>query len=261
MLGSGGPTHRLLEKDLDFIVRTVADRRSDPERVKEIVRDKDDLIEIMLNDPKLLTRIREREEELLVISPYLLFNLLLRQVRRRLKDRPYTLERRGRERVAVFDAGRVAEVLSDSFYLEYVAETLASFTRVQTGVVFYRAGEQWKQFRFNSLEVDDLIFLAGLLPREERFPVYRRLGDLCLFLVGIFPDYRASRARSRLASADYHWLGPQYYSLAAEHSQAESLGLTERLQGLAKNFALLVKALNFLAEEYIGSRREQWFVG
>jgi hypothetical protein len=261
VLGSGGLAHNLLERDLDFLVRTVADRRSDPERVKEIVRDKEDLIEIMLDDPKLLARIRQREEELLIISPYLLFNLLLRQVRRRLKERPYTLEGRGREKVAVFDAGRLLEILSDSRYLNYLAETLASFTRVHTGVLFYRAGDKWRRFAFNSLEVEDLAFLAGLLPPEERFSIYRRLGDLCLFLAGVFPDYRPSRARPRLSPADYYWLGPRYYSLAAEHPQAKALELADLLVEVGKNFGSLVKALNLLAEEYIGSRRTKWFIG
>jgi hypothetical protein len=102
--GVRGLAHYLLERDFDFLVRTVADKRKDPERVKEIIRDKEDLIEIMLDDPKLMAKIRETQEELLFISPYLLFSILLRQVRRQLRQRSFTVEISGRDRIPVFDA-------------------------------------------------------------------------------------------------------------------------------------------------------------
>lgn len=258
-------SHNLLERDFDFLVRTVADRRTDHERVKEIVRDKEDLIEIMLDDPKLVARIKERQEELLFISPYFLFSILLRHVRRQLRERSFTFETAGRERIAVFDAGRLNELLASADLLNYLAEMLASFTRVQSGVVFYREGEKLKRLKFNSLNLTDLAALGGLLPEEERFPVYRRLGDLCLFMAGLFPDHGRQRlpgmrpAPGRLSLADYQTLGPQYYQLAARHPEAEASGYRAVLEKVAGNFALLLKPMHVLAEEHIGFKRAYWF--
>lgn len=257
--------HNLLEKDLDFLVRTVADRRTDYEQVKEIVRDKEDLIEIMLENPKLVARIREKQDELLFISPYFLFNVLLRQVRRQLKERSFTLETTGRERIAVFDTGRVSELLAGADLLSYLAETLASFTRIQSGVIFYRVGEKFKRLKFNTLNLANLATLGALLPEEDRFLVYRRMADLCLFMAGIFPDHAGRRlygGRSMAGSlslADYQALGPQYYQAAARHPGAEASGYRGILEKMAANFNILLKPIRILAEEYIGFRRTYWF--
>lgn len=256
--------HNLLERDFDFLVRTVADRRSDHERVKEIVRDKEDLIEIMLDDPRLVARIKERQEELLFISPYLLFSILLRHVRRRLRERSFTYETAGRERIAVFDTAALNELLAGPELLNYLAEMLASFTRVQSGVILWREGRKLRRLRFNSLNLADLSALGHLLPEEERFPVWRRLGDLCLFMAGIFPEHGRSPLHGRLAPegfgpADYQALGPQYYRMAAQHPQAETAGYRTVLDRVAANFGLLLKPLRVLAEEHIGFRRAYWF--
>ncbi len=44
----------LSESDLKFVVQTVATRRQDHDRVMELVRGKEDLLEPMLEDPKLV---------------------------------------------------------------------------------------------------------------------------------------------------------------------------------------------------------------
>lgn len=262
---SGGLTRYLRESDLEFLVRTVADKRQDHDRVKEIIRDKEDLIEIMLEDEKLMRKVRQKEEELLFISPYFLFNILLRQVRRQLRERGYTFEFSGQERIAVFDADRLNELLKSNELINCLAEVLSSFTRVQTGFLFYWQGEKLKRQKFNSLNPQDLIALGNLLPEEERFPVYRRLGDLCLFMAGIFPDYARRPGQSlrltatRLSLEEYRELGSHYYSLAARHPVARREGLEGLLDSLASNFALVIKPLNVLASDYIGLRRNRWF--
>lgn len=262
--GVRGLAHYLLERDFDFLVRTVADKRKDPERVKEIIRDKEDLIEIMLDDPKLMAKIRETQEELLFISPYLLFSILLRQVRRQLRQRSFTVEISGRDRIPVFDARQVDELLAAPEIINYLAEMLSSFTKVQSGVIFFRVGEKVKSFRFNTLNLADLAVLATTLPEEERFPVYRRMGDLCLFMAGLFPDYGRrlpdwTRAVGQFRAEDYHALGPRYYRLAAHHPWAEASGYHRVLEKVAANFHLLLKPLQVLAQEHIGFKRAYWF--
>ena len=75
-----------------------------------------------------------------------------------------------------------------------LAELLASFTRVASGRYRVRVAGRARTRRFSEL---DPVRLAGLLdavPDAERPGVYRRLGDVSLFLTGVFPDYVTSRA-------------------------------------------------------------------
>lgn len=53
---------RLTDSDLRFLLETVATRRTDHERVIELVRKKEDFLEQMLDDPKLLDRLLNDEE-------------------------------------------------------------------------------------------------------------------------------------------------------------------------------------------------------
>ena len=48
---------RLTESDLKFVVETVATRRRDHDHIIGLIRDKDDLLEPMLEDPKLAERL------------------------------------------------------------------------------------------------------------------------------------------------------------------------------------------------------------
>ena len=76
----------------------------------------------------------------------------------------------------------------------FLAELLASFTRVASGRYRVTAGGRTRTRRFSEL---DPVRLAGLLeevPEAERPGIYRRLGDVTLFLTGVFPGYAADRA-------------------------------------------------------------------
>src|SRR5262245_40681987 len=79
----------LTESDLRFLVETVATSRRDYDHIVDLVRDKEDLLEIMLEDPKLTERILREEEALVRISPHLLFTLLLRRLRKELDKEAY----------------------------------------------------------------------------------------------------------------------------------------------------------------------------
>jgi hypothetical protein len=46
----------------------------------------------------------------------------------------------------------------------------------------------WTRRRFSELDPVRLAALLDVVPQSDRPPVYRRLGDLALFLSGVFPD-------------------------------------------------------------------------
>jgi hypothetical protein len=71
--------------DLRFLVETVVTERRDYDQIVNLIRGKDDLIEPMLQDPKLVRRLFEEEAGLVRVSPCFLFTALLLEVRRDLE--------------------------------------------------------------------------------------------------------------------------------------------------------------------------------
>lgn len=257
----------LPQSDLNFLVQAVATQRSDHERIKEIIRDKPDLIDIMLDDPQAIAKIKGEQERLLQISPYLFFTILLRQVKRELQDSTFTLELlETAEEVPVFDSPEVVRLLENGMLLDYLAELLASFTRTYGGVFFYRAGKRWYRRRFSDLDLDDLLSLLELVELKNCFPIYKRLGDLSLFLTGIFPEatlgrpeLHTSRHRQGRRLEEYLEIGPQFYQKAATFPEAQRGQMRAVLELLGSNFALARKPLNALAQKYMRFNRHRWF--
>jgi len=82
----------LTESDLRFVVETVATRRRDYDHIVDLVRDKEDLLDPMLEDPRLSGRLFREAEALVRVSPHLLFSIFLRRLRRELRRRHISLK-------------------------------------------------------------------------------------------------------------------------------------------------------------------------
>ena len=269
------PTRWLTEGDLDFIVRATSSRRTDYDRIREIVRDKPDILEILLEDERLYQRIVEDDHILLKISPRLLFTVLLRRVRRQLKDRSFTVEGGPSGRLPVFDARQAARLVEDPQVLAYLADMLASFVRTESRSMVIRRGGSYYRRVFSDMDVDDLLAMVELVDPAQRFGLYKRIADVCLFLVGMFPEHvdRAAarparlpweQARVRFAGrlrsrSDYERLGRDFYQKAAEDQRAERTGLAAVLTTIGDHFTLASKPLNVLADQLIPLRRWSWF--
>ena len=128
-------------------------------------------------------------------SPFLVFAAFVQQTAAELASVDHVPERTGlRQRVPLFDAPALRDFLGDPARRLFLAELLASFTRVASGRYRVRVGGRMRTRRFSEL---DPVRLAGLLdavPQAERPGVYRRLGDATLFLTGVFPDYASTHA-------------------------------------------------------------------
>src|ERR1700685_406314 len=128
-------------------------------------------------------------------SPFLVFAAFVQQAAAELAALDHVPERTGpRQRVPLFDAPALRDFLDEPARRLFLAELLASFTQVASGRYQIRAGGRMRTRRFSEL---DPVRLAGLLdavPPAERPGVYRRLGDVTLFLTGVFPDYATTRA-------------------------------------------------------------------
>jgi hypothetical protein len=255
----------LNESDLRFLIETVATGRRDYDHIANLVRDKDDLLEPMLEDPKLVERLRQDEETLVRISPHFLFTVLLRQVRKDLQTETYILEAdiKGK-RIPVFEAPAVADLLSHRLTRDYLAEMLSSFARTNSGTIYWRERGTWHKRRFSDIDLDDMIELSRIIDPELRPALYKRVADIALFLGGIFPGHLtlfAARHKTLFAAKrtmkDYELQGKRFYNLAARATDQKQW--QPAMEMLAERFTLARWALNSLSDRYIKTLRDHYF--
>jgi hypothetical protein len=261
-------------QDLKFVVQTLVPERKDPEHVVELLRDDDEILDAMLQDTRLFQQLMDDEEILLSVSPHFFFKVLLLRTRRDMAREVYTIERRNLQRIALFDAHRVVDLLAQPEIIDYLAGLLASFTRVRTTTIPIRVRQGiWYRLKVSDLDVDSLIRYSRFVKEEDYFAVFRRIGDACLFLTGIFPEYisaqtvypHSGQPRPRLKGSlfhdldDYEGYGQAFYRRASADQQAETAGLREVMKTLSRDFVLAEKPLTFLATRYLSLRKRQLF--
>jgi len=136
------------------------------------------------------------------VSPFLTFAVAVHRSAAELASLDHVAERAGlRQRVPLFDVPDLRDFLGSPGRRLFLAELLASFTRVASGRYRVRGGGRPRTRRFSEL---DPVRLAGMLdgvPDSDRPGVYRRLGDVSLFLSGVFPDYAAVYAFAPVGAA------------------------------------------------------------
>jgi hypothetical protein len=262
------------QRDLRFVVETLLPERGDAEHVVDLLRDDVNLLDAMLQDDRLFQQLMDDEQGLVSVSPLFFFRVLLLRARRDLQKEIYTIERRQQQKVVLFDANRVVDLLSLSDVSDYLASMLASYTRTNSTTIPIRVRQGvWHRVRVSDLDVDSLIRYAQLLDEEQRFWAYRRIGDASLFLTGVFPDYisanqtypQSKKPRLRLKGSlfhsleDYEGYGRAFYRLAAQHPQAQREGLDGVLNILSEHFILAEKPLTFIAARYLALRKHNYF--
>ncbi len=264
----------LTERDLEFVVREAAPQYGDRRRLMQLVREDEDFRRELVGHDNVFRAVMRGEETLLRISPRLFFEVLLRQAHRQMAQAGHTIERQGRYEVAVFDTGGVREFLAEPAMLYYLADMLASFTRVQSFALQVRVGPGvYEKLRFSDLNLDSLARFCELVEPAQRFAFYKRMADLCLFISGVFPEYARIEYRypftgeprvkflgtGRRDLPEYEREGEKYYGLAGEHPAAATLGLREVLGRLREQFALACKPLRFVAERYLAGLKRKLF--
>ncbi len=265
---------RLNQRDALFIVDTLRPGRADREQLAHRLTEDGARVESMLDDNRLFQRLMTEANVLLQISPWLFFAVLLRRAWRDLERETFTVEQRGRQKLVLFDADRVVQLLAQQPVRDYLAAMLASFTRVESVTVLaeLRPGI-WRAYRTNELDIEGMMRYSQTLDEPCRFAPYRRIGDVCLLLTGMFPEfingqYRyplsgqlRPRMRSRLCQQveDYEAYGRAFYQMAAEHELARNERLDQVLITLSENFILAEKPLAFLASRYLQFARQTLF--
>ncbi len=213
-------------------------------------------------------------------TPFLIFAVLIHRVVRDLRQASFVEEWVGpRQRVPVFDTAGLKDFGADPLRRFFLVQLLASYTNVASGSMLVKTSRGWRRRRFSELDPMRLIELAELVPEPERPSVYRRLGDLLLFLTGIFPDYAAERlvaerdrrgleralgptGREQAEGRDGIWLleqlGRRAYRIAQQGADRGG-PMAGVLADVSENFAVARRVLNFLTDRYLYPMRRQWF--
>ena len=215
-------------------------------------------------------------------SPFLVFAVFVQRATIELAAAGHVPERTGpRQRVPLFDAPALRDFLAEPERRVFLAELLASFTRVASGRYRSQVGGRTRTRRFSEL---DPVRLAGLLeavPQAERPGVYRRLGDVTLFLTGVFPDYAATRVlgpvnatrllraaglpaaqHERLAEAPaielLEHLGARWYRAARDLAPVPTARIAV-VGEVADRFRQARRVLNHIADRYLFPPGSPWF--
>ena len=264
----------LSEADLDFVVNEAAPEAADRERLRKLLLEDWDFRKALVGDDKVFQRAMDDEEIFLKISPTLYFEILLHRALKDLMTATHTVERTGRQSIAVFDTEEVVEFLSRADVLEYLSQMLASFTRIQSFVVPVRVRPGIRRrIRYNDMDIDSLMRFCAAAEEPQRFGFYKRIADVCLFISGLFADhaFRGHRStdstrlgasapiRSRRSLEEYEAEGRRFYGLAREHPAAHALNLSEVLGLLRQRFTSARKPLSFIASQYLHKSRHQLF--
>jgi hypothetical protein len=219
-------------------------------------------------------------------SPFLTFAVAVHRAARELETTTYVVERLGSGmRAPLFDVAHLRDFLDAPWRKLFLAELLASYTRVSSGSILIRTRRGLRRQRFSEM---DPVRFAGLLEvvgEDERPGILRRLGDLSLFLTGVFPDYVARRGfgpieQGRLlraggaapsatvptdpfggadAVALLEQLGRRWYR-AAFSNVAEPVPRNIAVIGeVAERFAQARRILSLVTDRFLFHQRERWF--
>ncbi len=257
---------RLSKTDLDFLVETVSPEVKDKARLKQIIAEDEDFRNSFIGDEKVFRRLMDEKEIFLGISPLLFFEILLRKTARELEGASYTVEKTTTTKIPVFDTREVVDLLNQESVLLYLADMLSSFTKIENYAIPIKLKkETWEEIRFHDLDILNLMSFSQAVEEEYKLGFYKRIADICLFVLGIFPayaerDYRypfSGQVRPhilgklRISPEDYVEEGRKFYKLAAEHPAAKEFDLSETFWALHRDFQKAKKPLNFLEEHFL----------
>jgi hypothetical protein len=275
--------------DADVALLATVSGRS-PEDLLATLRANPDYLDALLREPALHAALfgGGEREALLRASPFLVFSVLVARSAKDLSQTHFVQEWVGPgRRVPMFEVAGLQGFLDDPMRRLFLAELLASYTRVASGSIWVQTPRGWRRRRFSELDPLRLVEMAELAPEGEKPALYRRLGDLALFLTGVFPDYAGTRLlpghrRQRLQRAMMREegqsqdsestpaglpgdlgllerLGRRSYWLAWKATEAGGFGMARVLGEVASGFGIARRSLNFLTDRYLFRLREEWF--
>lgn len=217
----------LSEADLRHLGQACLDGRPPPE-TRAALLGSPHVLESALADPRLFDALLSPGSEGLAlgVTPRLMFAVIVHRSLAELEGTHHVDEWVGPgERLPVFGVQTLRQIGADEAMRLYLGSLLASFTRVASGSIWVRTRRGLRRRRFSELDPVRMAEAVEHLPPGRRAPGYLRLGDIALFLSGVFPDHTA---RSGLSQGDRERL-ERSAGLAASSGESPPLELLERV--------------------------------
>jgi hypothetical protein len=217
---------------------------------------------------------------LVAASPFLTFAVAVHRTGAHLERSAFVNEWVGpRQRIPVFNVGPMRELLAEPVRRFFLVELLASYTHVASGVTWERTRRGWRRRRFSELDPLRLAGLLEVVSPSEQAGVYRRLGDLALFLTGVFPDHTSVTGLAGIDAARLlratglvpdpaselggvalmEYLGARWYRRAAGLVNGTPLGSFTAAAEMGERFSDARRFLNVVADRYLFPLRDRWF--
>jgi len=254
---------QLKDEDLLFLVSVLTPSTPDRRRMLRTLREDEEILEGMIADQKVFHRLLADPWSVLAVSPALFFSILLARVALDIAREPYTVERSQGLSMALFDTAQVVRLLESRELRVYLTELLVSFVRINSYSTAVRVRRGiWRKVRFSDFDIDHLLRFGSELDESQRFPVYKRIADICLFTLGIFSPSQPALTPLAFLDAgvmvkpgrtrdDYIAQGTSFYALASRHRQAEAESLGGVLSTLAEKITLAAKPLSVMSSRYL----------
>lgn len=247
------------DRDLEYIVRVLMPADEHPDAMVRTLRTDPEILDGMLNDDRLFNHLMNETAQVLNVSGNLFFSVLLNRARLDLKEHPFTFERDNRYGVVVFDAAAVLRILDDSAVRSYLATVLASFVRIESKTVYVRLGTStFRRVKVNDFDIESLIEFSSLVDDEQQVYLFKRIGEICLFLIGVFSEYIDTqqqlpgawfRSKSKKELAE---CGSYYFRAASRRGAHLPNELEHALSRMSEEFLLATKPLNYISKKYLG---------
>jgi len=215
-------------------------------------------------------------------SPFLIFAVAVHRAAAELESMGHVQERSGpRGRVPLFDAPDLRDFLDSPARRLFLAELLGSFTRAAGGQYRATVRGRPRARRFSELDLARLAATLDTVPEADRPGVYRRLGDVALFLTGVFPDYAVAHALGPVSAARllraaqvsprqheqltaapaidlFEYLGARWYRVAWSLAPARTARLAVVAE-VADRFRQARRVLNHIADRCLFPAGNPWF--
>lgn len=256
------------DEDFAFLLSVLMPTLEDKQRMIRILREDEEILEGMIADEKVFHRLLADPWSILAVSPALFFATLLARVTADLAHQHYTVERSQGLTMALFDTAQIVTLLERRDVRAYLTDLLVSFVRINSFSVSVRVRRgTWRRVRFSDFDIDHLLRYAGEIEESQRFPVYKRIADICLFTLGIFSPAEPAAAPLPFLQAgtllhpgrsreDYIEQGTSFYARASRHRQAEAQSLSDVLSTLAEKITLAAKPLSVMSALYLQPFKE-----
>lgn len=256
----------LTDNDLRLLARYAGDEPVDARRL----RGDRAVVQRRIRDRRFSDRLLDDRDEVLAVSPYLFFLTMLIREREDLADRAWSYELATSRMSIIFDTPQLIALLDDEELLDYLALMLASFIRVnQYSRLMEVHRGVFRRMRLNTLDIDSMLEYSRYVGESERFTLYKRVADVCLFMNGIYGErlrfdrvtgrhFRAP-TRGRASAKDYRECGRHYYREAARLAERREIEDRDVLLGLAHSFELATRSLGFLSDHYLATLRTRGF--